>query len=246
MRDVFNITSLGVALILLALPAAADWDPGDGHKMHYPQMPDPFGLDVSFRSPQVLADDWQCSATGPVDDVHFWFSAQGGATPNIFSVHLSIHENLPPDPANPFSRPGALLWQRDFSPTEFTWRFAGTGEQGWYVPENGVYIPNDHFEFYQMNIENIPAPFTQLQGEVYWLDISISAQTPLGWKTSMSPQFMDTGVWGNLPAPTWQPVYDPRVPGAQMPLDFAFVITPEPSAIVLMCLGGLGVLRRRW
>ncbi len=36
-----------IALVLLIAPAAiADWDPGDGHKMHYPQMPDPNGWDV--------------------------------------------------------------------------------------------------------------------------------------------------------------------------------------------------------
>lgn len=35
-------------LCVLALggPALADWQPGDGHKMHFPQLPDEDGWDV--------------------------------------------------------------------------------------------------------------------------------------------------------------------------------------------------------
>ncbi len=38
-----------IAALGLALPALADWDPSDGHKMHYPQLPDPVGWDVKSR-----------------------------------------------------------------------------------------------------------------------------------------------------------------------------------------------------
>ena len=38
-----------LAVMAMVAPAAvADWDPGDGHKMHYPQLPDPNGWDVNF------------------------------------------------------------------------------------------------------------------------------------------------------------------------------------------------------
>ena len=30
--------------------ALADWDEGDDHKMHWPQLPDPQGWDVAFNS----------------------------------------------------------------------------------------------------------------------------------------------------------------------------------------------------
>ena len=33
-------------ITLLAGPAFADWLPGDGHKMHFPQLPDEDGWDV--------------------------------------------------------------------------------------------------------------------------------------------------------------------------------------------------------
>ena len=35
-----------LCVTLLAGPALADWDPADGHKMHFPQLPDEDGWDV--------------------------------------------------------------------------------------------------------------------------------------------------------------------------------------------------------
>ena len=232
----------------LAQGALADWNEGDPYKMHYPQLPDPTGLDVNFRSPQVLADDWQCTETGPVSDIHFWFSQMGQTVipppdPVIYNVHVSIHSDIPANPNNPYSRPGTLLWQRDFAPTQVTWRPYGTGQEGWFDPATGYYNPVDHNQYYQMNIVGFTDPFVQQVGTIYWLDISISSLNPLGWKTSRSPQFMDTGVWGTLPNPAWQPVYDPRYPGIAQKLDYAFVITPEPAGALLMLVGLLA--RRR-
>ena len=56
---------------MIAVPALADWDIGDGHKMHYPQLPDPNGWDVNLTGNKVF-DDWRCGGSGPVDDIHFW------------------------------------------------------------------------------------------------------------------------------------------------------------------------------
>ena len=230
------------AALVCTEPVAADWDPGDDHKMHYPQLPDFNGLDVNFRSPQVVADDWRCSESGPVTDIHFWFSAvqdwfdpNGPLTAQIFNIHLSIHENLPPDAVIPYSRPGALLWQRDYAPTDpaVKIRVYGTGPQGWFDPALGLCIPNDHFNIYQMNIDPIEDPFVQQVGEIYWLDISISAADLLGWKSSGSPQFMDDGVWApdyNDPAAPWLPLIYPTChEQAGQSMDLAFVITGKPE-----------------
>jgi hypothetical protein len=240
---------VGVVLLVLAAPVLADWNEGDPYKMHYPQLPDPLGLDVNFRMSWAVADDWLCTESGPVTDVHFWFSQFSGGQPEvppvINGVHLSIHANLPADTTTPYSRPGALLWLRDLSPTQVQWRLDGTGQQGWYDSSlGGVYVPNDHTLYYQMNITDFTNPFYQYSGEIYWLDISIQSTRPVGWKTSRSPQFMDTAVWGSVNSPGWQPIYDPREPGANERLDMAFVITPEPAALVLLAVGML-LMRRR-
>ena len=54
------------------------WRPGDRHKMHFPQLPDESGWDVRATRPVVLGDDWRCSETGWVKDIHFWGSWQKG------------------------------------------------------------------------------------------------------------------------------------------------------------------------
>ncbi len=237
---------IGAALLVAAAPALADWNPGDPYKMHWPQLPDPAGIDVSFRTPGGLADDWTCTRTGPVSDVHFWFSQQsmGQPVPDpvIYSVHLSVHANMPPNATTPYPHPGELLWEHDFSPTDFTWRPYGTGVQGWLDPVTGEYTPGDHYLYYQMNITNIADPFEQSVAQTYWLDVSVSSDLPLGWKTSWSPHFKGTAVWGALGG--WQAIYDPRQPGANERLDLAFVITPEPAALVLLGVGML-LMRRR-
>ena len=61
-------------LILLATVAGystvalCDWNPEDGHKMHFPQEPNPDGWDVCLCC-QWIADDFTCSRTGPIDDM---------------------------------------------------------------------------------------------------------------------------------------------------------------------------------
>ena len=63
-------------LILLATGSAAlaDWDEGGPYKMHYPQLPKvDLGWDVCLCC-QWLADDFQCTETGTIDDIHLWVS----------------------------------------------------------------------------------------------------------------------------------------------------------------------------
>lgn len=224
--------------------ALADWNPGDPHKMHFPQLPDPLGWDVNMTFPKVLADDWRCSETGPVTDVHFWASFRHDQPVPITGIHVSIHDDVPATPTS-FSHPGALLWARDFSPTMFTIRPYGTGEQGWYDPNTGFFERPDHFAFFQVNITDILDPFIQELGKIYWLDLSI--MTPegdprqVGWKTSRD-HFNDDAVWGDFPVPEWSELRDPLT---QESLDLAFVITPSPSSIALFTLAALCLARRK-
>lgn len=235
-----------LAGMAIGTPAAlADWNPGDPHKMHFPQLPDPFGWDVNMTSPKVLADDWRCSSTGPVSDVHFWYSYRQDQQVPIKRIHLSIHKDVPAGPTNPFSHPGDLLWDDDFLPGEFTTRLYGQGEQGWYDPNTGEAQRPDHMFFYQANIEHILNPFVQQFGTIYWLDISVELEHPsarIGWKTSRD-HFNDDAVWGDYPDPQWNELRDPLPPHES--LDLAFVITPAPSSAVLLGLSALVAVGRR-
>jgi len=244
-----------LAVVVLLAPAArADWNPGDDHKMHFPQLPDPTGWDVRIsnaRNPLewIVADDWRCSRTGPVDDVHLWVSWMQEVEDQIMNLHLSIHDNIPVGPDG-WSIPGNLLWERDLGPDEFTIRYYGTGDQGWYDPPFEDAWPSDHTNYYQINVIDIPDPFIQQEGEIYWLDVSVdlwgeSETGKLGWKTSLD-HFEDDAVYWDMITQRWIELRDPFTTES---LDMAFVITgtviPEPAGLGLVGLALLALKRKR-
>jgi hypothetical protein len=67
-------------MLAFGAPAQAHWVPADGHKMHFPQLPDSAGWDVNQTPVEFmcLADDWMCSETGKVTDIHVWGSWKHG------------------------------------------------------------------------------------------------------------------------------------------------------------------------
>ena len=270
-----KVLSISIVVVLLAGAAAwADWDLGDPHKMHYPQLPDPNGWDVNITRDSMF-DDWQCSKSGPVDDIHFWASWEndtGNADPNQFLyIRARIWDDMPVgDPENPLdiSRPDNVdyvgqdpvakdpLWERYFSPAEFTMRHAGQGNQGWFDPQPVVVARRpDHLNYYQINIDNIVAPFQQEEGKIYWLGLHaapVNLQQALGWKTS-NDHWNDDAVfyWSNYPNEDppppaghgWRELIDPD--DGQTSLDLAFVITPEPATLGLLLVGGLALMKWR-
>jgi len=239
-----------VFLLLSSSAALADWAVGDSYKMHFPQLPDPNGLDVSFEAPRMLADDWLCTETGPVSDIHFWVSHQGGEIPAILGLRVEIFENIPA-PLDGFSMPGKSLWQGDLLPLGDDFDFAtasgGTGQQGWFDPVTGQYIPNDHDSFFQINLTKISDPFIQQKGEIYWLGISIDTTNADGWKTAdldkypapyTGRHFEDDAVY-RLTDGSWaELVYPIGHPRELESIDLAFVITtvPEPASATLFGL----------
>ena len=244
-----------LCVLFVSSMVMADWYPGDGHKMHYAQLPDPFGWDVfastNLQGPgmqKVLADDWRCSQSGPVEDIHLWGSWKYDMPGEIEGLHVSIHDDIPAGIAGPYSMPGNLLWEWEFYPGEFTVRNYGTGDQGWYNPNTNEVRPFDHHEFHQINIENITDPFIQEVGKIYWLDITVfsfDSFSEWGWKTSMD-HWNDDAVWTDYYSgggyDPWNELLDPMTGES---LDLAFVITPEPTTVVLLGLGGLLLRKKR-
>ncbi len=259
-----------VAAIALPPPAAGDWNEGDPHKMHFPQLPDPDGWDIEFvSSGNKIGDDWQCSQSGPVSDIHIWLSwaednfvTQPTAPEDlgrIDRVGVEIYDNVPAGQGTEYSHPGTLKWNRVFDKPQFTRRLAGQGPQGFYAPQINSFTPDDHVFYEQLNIPVIDDPFDQVAGEIYWLVMWIEwdevSQSPGGWKTadtSLYPQpftgshYEDDAVWwddlgGGQGA--WIPLEDPLLQGVS--LDLAFVITPEPASVALLAIGGIALLARR-
>ncbi|MHC4499384.1 MAG: DUF7901 domain-containing protein, partial [Planctomycetota bacterium] len=198
-----------------------DWDEGDGHKMHYPQLPKPGGFDVAFNQGR-LADDWECSETGPVTDIHFWVSWQMDEVWPIEGFGARIWSDNPMG-INGWSEPNELLWERDFIVGEFTVRDMPDDLQGWFDPISGFFEPVDHTTWQQINVVDIQDPFDQNEGEIYWLEIDMWGAPNCGWKQSGEPQFRDDAVmWYSY----WLELRDPETDES---VDLAFVITSEPN-----------------
>lgn len=226
-------------------PSFADWDVGDDYKMHYPQLPDPVGWDVYAEYPRGIADDWECTESGFVSDIHFWGSWNYDIVGDTGDVYVGIYEN---DTTSwGFPTPGNELWSHVFAEDDYTsLKWSESGQQGWYNPRTGYYDENNHEDIYQYNIPIIPDPFYQEEGNIYWLMISVDYyDCQWGWKTSESELFGADAVFYNWVDYQWCPIelYDPMAPTVS--LDMAFVITPEPSTICLLALGGLALRRKR-
>lgn len=277
-----------LAVIFAAVPASADWDPGQPAK--WVQMPDltPDGMDINasydpfaggLNSLIVLADDFACTSTDPITDIHLWGSWLNDLLPDVFDptfpgfyrpdagsvqFHLSIRADIPahhpPDP-QPYSRPGELLWSHVFNPGEFAVRpYAENIEEGWYNPLSGQYVfPGDtiawQYNFLIPNDEAFVQQGTTTNPVVYWLDVAAipkntgpTTEEPLfGWKTSRD-HWNDVAVYGsvglvNWPEPDeWLPI---DIPVGIVPVDMAFVITPEPATLALCALGMTALIKRR-
>jgi hypothetical protein len=242
------------------MPAPADWNPGDPSK--YEQLPDPNGWDVA-ASGSFVADDFLCTETGYITQVHFWGSWKGDSVGVISNIRVEFWRN-DPGATEGFSHPSTPAWGDDFGPSEFSERPYDTGDQGWYDPVSGEFTPDnerpDHLSIYQYNIDmsNEPLLFKQegtaAAPALYWLLIKVTLlndeQFDFGWKTAID-QHYDDAVYDAAAEwpPDWHELIDPRFATAAVSLDLAFVLNgvaiPEPSVLVVAGLGLLGLLGLR-
>ena len=209
------------------------WSRGDPHKMHWPQLPDLgfTGIDVSLAK-AVLADDFQCTATGPIRDIHFWGSFLDDILPkegpDSMTLELSIYSDVPATAVG-WSRPGELLWIATFKPGEYTARRVHNGPEDWYDPASGSYRPNNHRNAFRFDFYIERDPFTQEKGKIYWLavrHIITDDKYTFGWKTtSRRFRWNDDAVYG-VPGADWIAMkYPSGHKYATETLDLAFVIT---------------------
>jgi hypothetical protein len=234
-----------VTILAFAVAAQADWEPGDPAKwVQFPDL-DPTGIDVNATEPYILADDFLCTETGPITDIHIWGSWLDDHFPFyewpegvtfILSIHADVPDSLSP---TGFSMPGEPLWWRIFPPGDFTAReYAIDIDEGWLDPPQDYWFPADHVCWqYNFHIDDAEAFWqegTPQNPVVYWLDVQAIPEDPgafFGWKTSLD-HWNDDAVWvfGQEPHhdPWFRLTYPPDHPFHPESIDLAFVINgPE-------------------
>ena len=211
-----------------------DWRPGAPHKMHWPQLPDLgfTGIDIAVTQ-TTLADDFRCTATGPIRDIHIWGSFDKDILPKEgpdgLTFEVSIYSDVPATDKQ-WSRPGGQLWTRTFKPGEYTVRRVSNGPEDWYDPAKGLYVSANHRYAFQYNFCIDRDPFTQEEGKIYWLAVRETSATTnysFGWKTTTRElRWNDDAVYYQSNSAGWTEMAYPKghkYVGAS--LDLAFVIT---------------------
>jgi len=197
-------------------PQPCTWQPGDAYKMHFPQLPDEAGWDVNATQPLVLAEDFMCTQTGWVKDVHFWGSWKNGVVGQVTVFFLSLHADIPADQSpTGYSMPGATLWEREITQFNFV-PFDPPTAEGWYDPSTGETIWGDHQEYFQYDVcLNQPDWFWQDSGRIYWLNISAVVADPTtttwGWKSTKN-HWNDDAVWATWGSLNWRDLWEPAQP----------------------------------
>ena len=207
-----------------------NWEPGDEHRMHYPQLPDNSGWDINATHNLKLADDWLGSETGWVKSIHWWGTWKDGMIGQINKFSLVIYENIASDPPQiPYARPGNVLWEKDIYSYEID-SFTSQYSIGWYDPVTDQEILNHNPDYYQYNVYLIDSSdwFWQLAETSYWISISAyvddSANTKWGWR-STNDRWNGQAVWFSSEE-QW---INMNEPGETEELNLSFVIVGDPD-----------------
>ncbi len=223
-----------------------------GQDVKWSQPPDKTRNGIAIRidrydqTSRIIADDFPCTQTGPITDVHFWGSWKGDPIPHgyIYNIHLSIHKDIPATAANPHSRPGDVLWEKDFGPNEFTETLVAdlTPDYEWWwdvYSAAAPAIPEGDHKIYRYEIDINPNDAFVQEGnpsdpQIYWLDIYVLTEFgEFGWKTS-SQHWNDDSVYGYDQAGTgtqWMELtYPDNHSYGGRSIDMAFAITTKPIA----------------
>jgi len=250
-------------LALAGIQARADWPGNNTNLTKWAQFPDRWaGFDVLAGQPPtatggpaqaiILADDFKCTVTGPITDLHLWTSWLGmvsetAASPPRIPITLGIWTDEPSatnaDGIVTPSQPGKQLWSQTFAPGQYYVRPWSSAQEQFWSPDpapQGTILGQDHLIWQYNFYPDAAKAFTQTGSlsapVIYWLSMTAGAATSqtgrfFGWKTSTN-QLLDNAVFGHLnadgfPVGDWQELLAPTTP--KRSLDFAFAVTTRET-----------------
>lgn len=212
---------------------------------------------------------------GSWKDDNLPLDAAGAEEVDGMVFHMKIMSDIPaPAGGQGYSMPGDVLWEGAFGPGQFMVKEEGFGPEDWYDPNAEEWLNDNHGRAFQYNFDIPEADAFMQQGTpnnpiVYWLAIDVmpfgnQAQEPpvFGWKTThpqnnwnddatFSDWVWDPGVGEMVMIKPWDDMVYPRDPTGfphefvDQSINLAFVITPEPTTMVLLGMGAVALILRR-
>ena len=226
-------------IVATSVTVLADGDVGY-HGIKWAQLPDESNGAIAVMCIEgdiELADDFLCTETGLITDIHVWGSWFADGYPKDPPVFwIGIYSDIPEVPDVSHSMPDDLLEEYIFGPGEYT---VGppTSYNGKYYHPMGGSVDTTQMHQYNFYIP-IEDAFPQEQGTIYWLSVlEIDAYQDdfwWGWNIAQyGERWNDDAVywydekWYELEYPYGHPYADQS-------MDLAFVITgptsePPPS-----------------
>ena len=135
----FKLMLVCVAALFVVAPVVqADWVDGQDYKwVQHPDL-EPTGMDVMASFGYKLADDFECTTTGPLTDFHIWSSWRQDMVMDPYMVDfvIEIYDDIPASVGGiNYSRPGTSLWRGSYSAGSFMVRIEATDIlEGWMEP----------------------------------------------------------------------------------------------------------------
>jgi hypothetical protein len=143
--------------------------------------------ELSVYSKQIVADDWLCTDTRPVTDIHWWGSYQQWNedkapenSPSAF--HIGIWKDVPAGVDKEWSHPGEMIWEWIAGRSELNERVVGSDFHPDYMEK-----PDSCFR-YDFIIPEEKWFYQEGDSSIYWISISALYQDMpslhrWGWKT---------------------------------------------------------------
>jgi hypothetical protein len=192
------------------------------------------GIDVRVTDPKILADDFQCKATGPITDIKFWASWLNDVVAPKPCFCIGFWGDIPVSITNLYSRPGTQLCYYCFTPGQYTsFPYRSNLFEQFFDPNIPAIIGSDtviwEYDFH------LPYSCWQTNTNIYWLSITADCfptnQFLIGWKTCPT-NWNDDAVYGhvfgtNTPLGDWIDLKRP--PFYYTSLDLAFEILTETN-----------------
>ena len=211
------------------------------------------GLDVDATADtpttwpaQILADDYECTYTGPVTQIQVWGcwyqDAPPGKDANNVEFVLSIRQDVPALSARSHSMPGKILWSKTFKKGQFDVEQGSSQGQDFYSPCTDKSYTSGAKRLFKYTFAIDPNQAFSQRGTskkpvVYWLSVqarvvqSRGSTARFGWKTSAST-WNDDAVWVKAEEPysgTWDKLSYPGMTTGQNTA-LAFVITTSSES----------------